>query len=47
MKREDDFFVLDVREPHGFISSKISKSSNMPLSKLFDYLDKIQRNKKK
>ena len=46
MKQNHDLFLLDVREPNEFTTSKISNAINIPLSELSNHQTKIPLNKK-
>jgi rhodanese-related sulfurtransferase len=44
---DSNTLVIDVREPHEFITSHIEQAINMPLSKLAEEIQKIETHKKK
>ena len=44
---DSDTIVIDVREPHEFITSHIEQAINMPLGKLTEELQKITSHKNK
>lgn len=46
MKQDQNLFLLDVREPNEFITSKISNATNIPLSELSNRQTDIPLNKK-